>query len=96
MFKIGQKVVCIAPFEKKGSLDNGVTWSSDETSPHPNIGDIVVIVDIEPDHGSLSLYGYPRNFYYDCNKFRPLDESFADDVLAMITEQIKEEELVTV
>ena len=91
MFKIGQKVVFV-----------GLNPNSEEVPSHrPEIGEICVISDIDRDDGFYYLAGYEFSdgmdgWRYDETEIRPLDESFAENVLAMITEQIEEEELVTV
>lgn len=94
MFKIGQKVVCVSEFLGLESYDNGKTWVVDARSINPTVGEVVTIKDISPFNGYLVLHGYPITYYYDHNKFRPLDESFAEVVLEEITRQIEEEELV--
>ena len=91
MFKIGQKVVFI-----------GLNPDSEEIPSHrPEDGEICIISDIDQEDGLYCLAGYEYSdgmdgWMYDDTEIRPLDETFAEDVLAMITEQIEEEELVTV
>ena len=82
-FKIGQKVVCVDP---KNTVNKNLVY-----------GEIYTIVGIRIETGGLSLKEAPAtsigNFsgYYDKNRFRPLDHAFADEVEAMIKEQLKEE-----
>ena len=92
-FKVGMKVVCI----KACGPSN--LWI------HIKEGDIHQISHFAKD-GSLNfkdkkiegiyLHGVGILQGYEPGYFKPLDENFADEVLANITEQIETEELVLV
>lgn len=83
MFKVGQKVVCVNPAPPliKGEVYTIVGF-------HPTDKEGVLIKEVENE--SQTGYG----FYYW--RFRPIDETFAEEVLSNIKEQIKEEELILV
>jgi len=82
-FKVGQKVVCIY-------FDN-ICVNTGLKAPHPKVNEMVVIEFIEDSY--LTLKGYPKKYGYDPRNFRPLDHAFADEVEAMIKEQVKQDEL---
>lgn len=91
MFKIGQKVVFIGLDPRSTHIPNN----------RPKIGEICIVTGIDDEDGGYSLKGYEISdglcgwWYYE-TELRPLDETFSEDVLAMITEQIEEEELILV
>jgi hypothetical protein len=101
MFKVGQKVVCIDGYSSIGA---GWTLMTNEIYEVKSIntckcGSISI---------SVGFYGYGTHCNdckfeysdYECfhriTRFRPLDETFAEEVLSNIKEQIKEEELILV
>lgn len=92
-FKVGQKVVCIHE-DNSDILNIGL----DDTGPM--LHEIVTINYIGAnDLGlpCLEFYEYPNdNACWDEWQFRPLDHAFADEVEAMIKEQVKQGELETV
>jgi len=91
MFKIGQKVVFV------GLNPNTVEFPT----RHPSVNEICTISGYGLTKGFYLLLGYEEfidgwQYVYDETELRPLDESFAEEVLEMIKEQINEEELITV
>lgn len=84
MFRIGQKVVCVnsegAPTLKKNEIYTVL-------AEHPYRRDAILLKEAMASIGNLGFYNW---------RFRPLDESFADEVLKNIAEQIEEENLVTI
>lgn len=108
MFKIGQKVVCVDNSELETRLELNKIYSVTGLLNICSCG-TCVSVDNHPDRDdNCNLIEYGQKFlcacgslctsnglmYYRPHRFRPLDETFAEDVLAMITEQIEEEELI--
>lgn len=89
MFKIGQKVVFV-----------GLNPNSTNIPPNPpKIHEICIISDIDFHYGDYQLMGYETSeggdmWMYDETELRPLDESFAEEILEQITQQIEEEELI--
>lgn len=87
MFKVGQKVVCIAKFN-----------NADGCEPH--VGEVVTFVGLHYYYSNriiIKEYLYAKNGErqcFDISKFRPLDETFAEEVLENIKQQIEEEELI--
>lgn len=97
MFKIGQKVVCIEKF-------NGfhVFPIVPCNNPLPQLGEIYTIEGINPFRRSLylkelnSINRYGKRIHFVPYKFRPLDETFAEETLKNIAEQIEQEQLVLI
>jgi uncharacterized protein YjhX (UPF0386 family) len=103
-FKVGQKVVSLVDGVKTNLIKNEIyEITSIETctcglvalnvdNMLPNMKYYFTRCD---DCGRISTkkdqYKYVKSIY-----FRPLDHQFAEDVIAMITEQVKEKELVNV
>lgn len=79
MFKVGQKVICIAA---TGNLVNGKIYTVSEVFPER--GGVRV-------HEAKNLPGF---FSFKEYRFEPVDEDFTDNVLSEIIKQIKEEELI--
>lgn len=101
MFKIGQKVVCIDGYESKfGSwtLKNDVIYEVKK----------IHICSCGSESISVGFHARGTNCnrcmhicseyecYHAASRFRPLDETFAESVLEIIKEQIKEEELISI
>lgn len=84
MFKVGQKVVCVEPIDTLVMYEIYTVESINDF--YGNIG--VVLVE---DKSIFSLTGG-----YWAYRFRPLDETFATEVLEQIKEQIEQEELVLI
>lgn len=95
MFKSGNRVVCI-------KLDN-IDIDSGESllyNEYPKIKEIVTIIDIDST-GFLLLEEYRYGFrngeclevFFDYRCFRPIDESFADEIIKKITKEIEIEYL---
>ena len=91
MFKIGQKVVCCMPF--LGRVLKFNVWVK-HYRPTPNVNNIYSINRFDAD-GWLILDEFP-NRAMNPNKFRPLDETFAEETLKNIAEQIEQEQLVLI
>ncbi len=95
MFKVGQKVVVIASLCKDKSMripkQNEVVKISHVLGfCHCGCGLFQYVID-----GFERCYeGYEQCFVSDC--LRAVDETFAEEVLENIKEQIKEEELIHV
>ena len=96
MFKIGQKVVCVDA--------SGLDLSYGENGPQ--FGEIYTIRDFYIDGTSVYLneivnkkHLYNVGFLEACfllTRFRPLDETFAEETLKNIAEQIEQEQLVLI
>lgn len=93
MFKVGQKVICIK--------NSGDSMLGDFNFPPKN--EILTIANILNKFGGLRavISGYEldlkgRNQYFSFTHLRPLDETFADEVLERIKEEINEEQLVRI
>jgi len=89
MFKIGQKVVC---------LDSGEPTEECLNSPKPIVGKIYTVnwIGIGDEAGFIGLEEMLQDDCFWYTNFRPLDESFAEEVLENIKQQIEEEELVLI
>ena len=61
----------------------------------PIVGKIYTVVDVNYGYYSIKELD-PINWEHEADKFRPLDETFATEVLEQIKEQIEQEELVTI
>ena len=84
MFKVGQKVVCIEPIKE---LKYGEIYTCNGYD------------DVFKDSIQIIELGIAGNGKYYCAyayRFRPLDETFAEETLAQIKEQIEEEYLVLI
>jgi len=82
-FKVGQKVVCIRETISKNIKLNEIytiTGLFDDSTG-------VTLKEVNPSPGYHVFYS---------SYFRPLDHAFADEVEAMIKEQVKQGELETV
>lgn len=89
MFKVGQKIVCI----------------NDSNLPMQTLvlNEIYTIESFK-DNGGLLLkdayngakFGAPYFYGYRPDRFRPLDESFAEALLSEIAEEIEQEELILI
>lgn len=111
MFKIGQKVVCVDNSQIETELKINQIYTITGIQRQCSCG-VCVSVDNIPEinmFGEIFKFGSPvicfncNNTYksnglkhFRINRFRSLDETFAEDVLAMITEQIEEEELILI
>ena len=98
MFKIGQKVVCINDTPLLGQVVRGNIPKKDvmytirdiyESKLQP--GQVALILKEIINEISPTL-GHERGFY--AWRFRPVDETWAEDVLNKIAEEIEEEALV--
>jgi hypothetical protein len=74
MFKIGQKVVFVTDI--------------DCPKPNPRIDSICIIEEIDHD-GWIAVRGF-FEYSYAPMHFRPLDETFAEELLKRIEEEMKE------
>jgi hypothetical protein len=81
MFKAGQKVVCIN--DEQGIVSKQKLLKKDAI--------YIVEQGLINDVFLVGIFGGWSN-----SRFRPLDENFAEETLAKIAEQIKEEQLVTI
>lgn len=90
MFKVGQKVVCIAPLAEGWWI--GYNHS---VIAGPHYKDIDVIRGFDDDgHLLFDRFGY--NCGFNPKHFVLQDESFATEVLEQIKEQIEQEQLVLI
>ena len=85
MFKIGQKVVCIKP-DADGDLKKGKIYT---------------VVDIRLLTGGLKLLetrctGDSYSGYFKPDRFRPVDNSWVDELLCKLIEEVETDELVSV
>jgi len=83
MFKVGQKVVCVDNSEMK----SGYIKNSDL-----ELNEIYTIHEVTREGAGCYIREVGGEFL--CSRFRPIDESFAEETLEMIKEQIEEEYLV--
>lgn len=105
MFKVGQKVVCVRTHPNNLVIEgkiytitsikqicscNSVVVNNMPSKFSKEFSSIVMCADC---NAICDNDGYSRFF---ANRFKPLDETFAEDVLANIKEQIEEEYLVLV
>ena len=96
MFKIGQKIICVKPTT---GYDAG-GWKS--ISPQIKVGEIFTydgynnVTDGIYLKEITALNRYGKRASYTAEKFRPLDETFAEETLIRIAEEIEEENLVSV
>lgn len=88
-FKIGQRVVCIIPFEGKDIFNN-----RRPDVPQPIVNQDYTVSEL--DGGFIGLAELHPYYTYDETKFKALDESFADEVESNIAKQVKEEELIII
>ena len=98
MFKIGQKVVCIKEFEgQENSLSTGFKWTNMTDINFPIKGEIYTVSRICSD-GWVVLKEFGSFISYDPEKLRPIQESetFAEETLKNIAEQIEQEQLVLI
>lgn len=95
MFKVGQKVVCVQEFDgtdKNGNIPYSVRIGAvkfpikNEIYTIEESGEFLILEELV----SFSICGKRHRFY--SKKFRPLDETFATEVLEQIKEQIEQEE----
>lgn len=95
MFKVGQKVVCVQEFcgkDKNGNIPYSVRIGAvkfpikNEIYTIEESGEFLILEELV----SFSICGERHRFY--SKKFRPLDETFATEVLEQIKEQIEQEE----
>jgi len=97
-FKVGQKVVCIDDSKQGGiNIINLVPLIK---------GEIYTITEfVECDYGYIGITTKEQGCMYFYNgkiagnkieRFRPLDHAFADEVEAMIKEQVKQDELINI
>ena len=84
MFKVGQKVVCVD--------DSGFEFYF----PKLIKGKIYTIREVLELHIRIMEFEDCYELRYYKRRFRPLDETFATEVLEQIKEQIEQEELVTI
>lgn len=89
MFKVGQKVVCVRGAKSWAGheLIEGEIYTCGGESPFFN-GEMLIL---EMPTGDQCKY-WSASFY----RFRPLDETFATEVLEQIKEQIEQEQLVLI
>ncbi len=100
MFKVGQKVVCIEGYKSicgtwellSGKIYTIIELSSCKCEQTVHVGIFGVGTVCRTCWTNVS----ENKSFHRSSRFRPLDESFAEEVLEMIKEQIEEEELITV
>lgn len=83
MFKVGQKVVCI----DNSDMRSGAIKNSDLI-----LNEVYTITNIIYSGRGCNISEVFGQFL--CSRFRPLDETFAEEVLENIKQQIEEEELI--
>jgi len=96
-FKVGQKVVCV----ERPPRDN---FDEFYGLVDPLLNDIYTIRELDGIYIRLEEIKNPLLQYSDgvnecafkASYFRPLDHAFADEVEAMIKEQIKQDELINI
>lgn len=99
MFKVGQKVVCIEGFERcieKAKIFNTILPIKGNIYTVRNVINYPygVFLTFKEIFNPVLINGLEADFDAAC--FRAMSESFADEVIERIKEQIKEEELVTI
>lgn len=99
MFKVGQKVVCIET-HNLGHFKKGEIFILSGIKQCPNCKKILLDIGITVNYdiivcGKCGLEKENDN-YFSSHRFKPLYETFADEVLENIKEQIEQEELVYV
>jgi hypothetical protein len=100
MFKIGQKVLCIEGYKSdcgtwrliEGKIYTVIEMSACKCEPAIHVGILGTGTTCRRCWHNVSK----GKSFHRVSRFRPLDESFAEEVLEMIKEQINEEELITV
>lgn len=90
MFKIGQKVVCVKEFEGFMLLTNIPC-----AGPFPLIGEIYTVDGISYCGRGIYLKEIKKSCFA-AYKFRIIDETFAEETLKNIAEQIEQEQLVLI
>jgi methyl coenzyme M reductase gamma subunit len=78
MFKIGEKVVCINP---SSNLIKGQIYT---VIYYSQFSDSILVAETQPT----------KNVYFWGNRFRKLDYEFADNLLAEISEAMKQESIL--
>jgi len=95
MFKVGQKVVCVEGYESRGlQLKTGQIYTIVSLS---ECCQLCLNVGLSHPANSTRCDKCNESHNVICHKstrFIPLDESFAEEVLNNIKQQIEEEELV--
>ncbi len=81
MFKIGQKVVCIE-VDRYGLLKNDEIYTVSDINSRGG----VMVVEVD-SRGYLSGY-------FVKEKFRPIDDDFAKEILERIKQEIEHEQLI--
>ena len=78
-FKKGEKLVCTG-------IDN-VCKKRGKIVKHPLKGEIVIVRDVAPEDGYISLKGFSYWTYYEPWNFRRLDYEYVEEVLKKIKEE---------
>ncbi len=100
MFEVGQRVVCIKT-HSQGIIKEGEIFTISAIKEF-ECGCVVVDLGIKSDriNGNCGMHGtiyYNGGTHWISTKIiRPIDETFADEVLENILTQIKEEELLEI
>jgi len=98
MFKVGQKVVCVKDHSDKLFI-KGQRFRVYGIKVEPCCGLKTIDVGIKSNHTLIECVcgaEVKNDNYFSLKLFRPLDETFAEEVLSNIKEQIKEDELVLI